>query len=239
MKKIFTMIVALVAFASHTMALDYEPEEGLSTQIFLGFNTSKIKNFNGYDGKVGGVAGVKFQYMLPKAHGTYINAGLDWTQKGAKIKNIFVLDTDFEATDKYNLQYFEIPIHVGFQYNISSSLGFFGEVGPYFAVGVAGKHKFAIDGDGQGARDQEWDYKVFKKNDKATIENPYFQRWDAGLGFRIGAEYNQRYSLALGCDWGLTDMYRNKYRDKIADELSLNIPKIKNFNFAMTLGYRF
>jgi outer membrane receptor protein involved in Fe transport len=62
-------------------------------------------------------------------------------------------------------------------------------VGPYFAVGVAGKHKFAIDGDGQGARDQEWDYKVFKKNDKATIENPYFQRWDAVLGFRIGAEY--------------------------------------------------
>lgn len=240
MKKIFTMIVALVTFSSHAMALDYEPEEGLSTQIFLGFNTSKIKNFKNYDGKIGGVAGVKFQYMLPKAHGTYINAGLDWTQKGAKMKDIKILGTDFEATDKYNLHYFEIPIHVGFQYNISRELGFFGEFGPYFAIGVGGKRKLSVDGDGQTARDQEWDYKAFKKNDKATINNPYFQRWDAGIGFRVGAEYNQRYVFTLGCDWGLTDIYRNKYRDAVIDSgITNNLPEVKNFNFTIALGYRF
>lgn len=238
MKKIFTMIVALVAFTSHTMAFDYEPEEGLSTQIFLGFNTTKIKNLPHYDGKVGGVAGMKFQYMLPKAHGTYINVGIDWTQKGAKMKDIYVSNTNFKAIAKYNLHYLEIPIHVGFQYNLNRSVGFFGEVGPYFAVGVGGKHKFIVNGDGQAARDEEWEYKAFKKNDKATMADPYFQRWDAGLGFRIGTEYNQRYRLTLGCDWGMTDMYRKKFRDTMTDA-GYTLPEVKNFNFSIALGYRF
>lgn len=239
MKKILTLMVALVTFSYHAMAFEHEPQEGLSTQIFLGFNASKIKNFIGYDGKIGGVAGVNFRYMLPKAHGTYLNAGVDWTQKGAQMKDILVGSQNFYGTIKNNLHYIEIPIHVGFQYNISQELGFFGEFGPYFAVGVGGKNKLVVDGDGQAARDLETSYKIFKKNDKAALDNPYFQRWDAGLGFRIGAEYNQRYNLTLGCDWGMTDMYRDKYRDAVIDKFNVALPELKNFNFTIALGYRF
>jgi len=238
MKKIFTFVVALVTVASSAMALDYEPKEGLSTQVFLGFNTSTIRNLDNYNGKIGGIAGAKFDYVLPKAHGTYVSAGLDWSQKGAKNSDLVcVLSTgSVDATDKINLHYLEIPIHVGFRYNFSNEVGVFGEIGPYFGIGIAGKHKYSVDADGPEARSNESSYKIFKK----STSRMNFQRWDAGIGFLVGAEYNQRYSLSLGCDWGLTDMYRDDYRDAVAAATPLiKLEKLKNFNFKVVLGYRF
>ena len=246
MKKLFTLAVALVAMASSAMALDNEPKEGISTEGFLGFNTTTIRGINDlpgvdYKGKIGGFAGFKVRYVLPKAHGTYINAGVDWTQKGAKWSDIpttFPLTgggtQDTKATDKINLHYIEIPIHVGFLYNFTPEIGVFGEVGPYFAIGIAGKHKFSLEADGADARAMENSYAAFKKS--TVREN--FQRWDAGIGFRVGAEYNQHYLLALGMDWGLTDMWRDDYRDAVAVP-GVTFPKIKNYNFTIALGYRF
>ncbi len=236
MKKIFTMAVALLTFAGSASALEYEPQPGFSAQAFLGMNASKIRNMN-YDGKVGGIFGFKFDYVLPKAHGTYASAGIDWTMKGAKLGDIATPLTDgriADGTDKYKLNYLEIPVRVGFRYNFSRELGVYGEFGPYFAMGITGKHKFSVDADGPAARAEEWSYNTFKKS--TTRAN--FQRWDAGLGFRVGAEYNQHYNLMLGCDWGITDMWRDDYRDaQWVAGLALN--KVKNFNFTLAFGYRF
>lgn len=246
MKKLFTLAVALVAMASSAMALDNEPKEGITAEGFLGFNTTTLRGINDfpgvdYKGKIGGTAGFKLRYVLPKAHGTYINAGVDWTQKGAKWSDIPTVinltgggTQNTKATDKYNLHYIEIPIHVGFLYNITPEIGVFGEVGPYFGIGVGGKHKVSVDADGADARAAEWSYKAFKKS---TV-NPNFQRWDAGVGFRVGAEYNQHYVLALGMDWGVTDMLRDDYRDANAVP-GFSMPKIKNYNFTIAVGYRF
>ena len=233
------MVIALATFASSALALDNEPKEGITTQVFLGFNASKIRGLGAYDGKVGGLAGFKFEYVLPKAHGTYINAGLDWSQKGAKSDDLPRLGiiTTSKGNYKYNLHYLEIPIHVGFHYNFSQDLGVFGEFGPYFGIGVGGKHKLSLDEGGAAFRaiEDAATYKAFKKS--TLHEN--FQRWDAGLGFRVGAEYNQHYILALGMDWGLTNMWRSDYVDAMADNYGINIKDVKNYNFYMTLGYRF
>lgn len=237
MKKFFTMAVALLTFAGNAMALEYEPEQGLTWQAFMGMNVTKITNLD-YDGKVGGVFGVKLDYMLPKALGTYITAGVDWSMKGAKTDATFeslVSNISYEGTDKYRLNYLEIPVRVGYRYNFSREVGVYGEFGPYFAMGIRGKHKFSADADGSDARESEWDYNAFKKSTKR--EN--FQRWDAGLGFRVGAEYNNHYSLTLGCDWGITDMWRDKYRDAIFDQYNADIDKIHNFNLTLAFGYRF
>ncbi len=233
MKKILMSALA-VMFCANAMALDYEPREGVTTTAFLGLNVTNIRNTN-YDAKAGGVLGVKFDYVLPNAHGTYITAGLDWTIKGARLSNNTTVNgNNVEATDKMKLHYIEIPVRVGFRYNLDKQLGFYGEFGPYFAVGTVGKHKYSIDADGTQWADQEYSYKVFKKS--TSREN--FQRWDAGLGFRIGAEYNQHYNLSLGCDWGLTDMWRDNYRDAIVDAGGF-VKKVKNLNFTIALGYRF
>lgn len=236
MKKIFTMAVALLMFAGNAKALEYESEQGFTWQAFAGMNTTKITGID-YKGKVGGVFGVKLDYMLPKAHGTYISAGLDWTMKGAKDDGVAASEsgTIYKGTDKFKLNYMEIPVRVGYRYNLSSELGVYGEFGPYFAMGIRGKHKFNADADGSDARSSEWSYNAFKKS---TVK-PNFQRWDAGLGFRIGAEYNQHYNLTVGCDWGITDMWRDKYRDAIFDASGDDIDKIHNFNLTIAFGYRF
>jgi len=238
MKKFFIAAIALVMCAGNAKALDNEPEEGFTFMGIFGMNVSKLQNHE-YNAKPGATMGARVDYVLPSAHGTYVTAGLDWTMKGGKeslSRNI--AGTDVDATAKYNLHYFEIPIRVGFRYNPLDNLGFFGEIGPYFAVGVGGKHKYSLDIDGEAANAIEDlnTYKAFK-NYGYPIES--FQRWDAGIGFRVGVEYNQHYNLMFGCDWGLADIYRDSLRDDYYQANGYRLPKVKNFNFSITIGYRF
>lgn len=229
MKKYIMAAIALLMCGS-AMAIDNEPKQGATFVGLLGMTTSNIRNSN-MDNKVGGTAGVKMDYVLPKAHGTYISTGVDWVMKGAKnsIRYTDVL-VDVDGTYKVNAHYMEIPVHAGFRYNLNKEIGFYGELGPYFAVGVGGKNKMRLDADGPQYRALERDWKTFKK----STEDYNQQRWDCGMGFRVGAEYNQHYNLMLGCDWGFTDMYRDSYRDA-----TLPGNKVKNFNFTLAFGYRF
>ena len=244
MKRFFYLLLALTMVSNNVMAFDYEPEEGLTYMGIFGMNVSKLQNHH-YSSKVGAAMGLRLDYMLPHAHGAYITSGLDWTMKGGKTSVVALVgNTEYDATLKYSMHYFEIPIHAGFRYNFNENIGVYAEFGPYFSVGVGGKHKANIDGDGEAVREKEEanTHKAFKNY---GYPQESFQRWDAGLGFRVGAEYNEHYNLIIGCDWGLTDMYRNSYRDAFHDYyketmgIDASLPKVKNFNLSVTLGYRF
>ena len=239
MKKILFVIVAMVMCAGNARAFEYEPEQGFSWMGIFGMNVSKLQNHD-FGAKAGAVLGARVDFVLPKAHGTYLTAGLDWTMKGGKGEepDITIDGKDYDVNGKYALHYFEVPIRVGFRYNPTESIGLYGEVGPYFAVGFAGRHKISIDEDGSAFRDIEDNasYVAFKNYGYPTES---FQRWDAGIGFRIGAEYNHHYNLLIGCDWGLADIYRDSLRDDYYQANGYRLPKVKNFNFSITVGYRF
>ena len=227
--------------AGNAKAFEYEPEQGFSWMGIFGMNVSKLQNYKNHDfgAKAGAVLGARVDFVLPKAHGTYLTAGLDWTMKGGKGDEP-IDGKDYDVTGKYALHYFEVPIRVGFRYNPTESIGLYGEVGPYFAVGFAGRHKISIDEDGSAFRDMEDNasYMAFKNYGYPTES---FQRWDAGIGFRISAEYNHHYNLLIGCDWGLADIYRVSYRDAFKDDpdnAGKVLPKVRNFNFSITFGYR-
>lgn len=247
MKKVFCLIFALALCTGNAMAFEFEnePEEGLSWMGLFGMNVSDLQN-HPYKGKAGAMMGIRAEYMLPKAHGAYITAGLDWTMKGGKLtsdERIDELNDVYSTSKKYALHYIEVPIRGGFRYNLTESIGFYGEIGPYFAVGVGGRHKCSIDGDGAAVRAAEdlRSYNAFKNCDFDPNKLP-FQRWDAGIGFRLGAEYEQHYNLMIGFDWGLADIYRTSLRDAYADHYKLEgktLSKVRNFNFSITFGYRF
>ena len=249
MKKFFFIIIAMALCTSNANALEYEPEEGLTWMGLFGMNISKLQN-HPYNGKAGAMMGIRGDYMLPNAHGAYVTAGVDWTMKGGKLSlDAIVNGDDEDATVKYNLHYLEIPIRAGFHYKVTEELGFYGEVGPYFAIGIGGRHKMRIDEDGPEVRamEDENTYKAFKNIsfDSKFPDKQTFQRWDAGIGIRIGAEYEGHYNLMFGCDWGLADMYRDSFRDAYKTYAETNLgtdfrlPKVHNFNFSITLGYRF
>ena len=248
MKKILSLVIVLAMVVGNANAFEfqYESEPGLSFMGLFGMNVSKLQN-SGLDAKVGAMMGARADYMLPGGRGTYVTAGVDWTMKGGKVSAEYLElnGQDYSATAKCPLHYFEIPVRVGFRYNFMEDLGVYGELGPYFAVGVGGKNRMSIDGDGEEINELEdmLTYKAFKKTSDIEKINNY-QRWDAGIGFRVGVEYNNHYNLMFGCDWGLADIYRDSFRDTYHDSfkaqgIDTSLPKVKNFNFSITLGYRF
>lgn len=238
MKRTLFLTLAMVMCIGNAHAFENEPEEGLTWMGVFGMNISTLQNHD-YKAKAGVTLGVRADYVLPYAHGTYVTAGLDWTMKGGKRSFDTAVDNvPYDATGKYAMHYLELPVRIGFRYNVSEKFGIFAEVGPYFAVGVGGRHKLNIDGDGNGIREAEdaGTFCAFKKSD--NLEKQTFQRWDAGVGFRIGGELNSHYNLIVGADWGLADIYRDSLRDIYFDRHNKRLPKVHNFNFSITLGYR-
>jgi len=232
MKK-FLMAAVAMLFAGSAMALDNVPQSGPSWVAFGGFTVS---NLNGADmnAKVGANLGVKMDYYLPNAKGTYISAGIDWVQKGARETVYDGSLTMDDVTYKIQSHYFELPIHVGFRYNVLEKLGFYGEVGPYFAFGFTGKEKTLYEND---LYDDTHNMLFGKHFGGGNIRG--IQRFDCGFGFRIGAEYNNQYSLNIGYDWGFTDMYTDKYRKAYSTATGFKLDKLKNHNLSVTFGYRF
>ncbi len=236
MKKFMTLVLAALMCAGSAKALEYVPQPGFSVQGLFGMNISNFRQVNSNvdgitDPKAGFNVGIRGEYMLPSCYGVFVNLGVGYTMKGAKMD----LLTDVQGascTVKYRPYYIEIPLHVGYRYNVLENLGVYADFGPYFAIGVNGKTKYDFDSDAV----EDYSHKFFRsdKNDLGNI-----QRYDFGLGFRVGAEYANHHSLTFSFDWGLTDMYRDNYRRKFFQEHNWELAKLKNFNAGITYGYRF
>ena len=237
MKKIFALALAAIMCASSAKALEYIPESGFTVQGLFGMNISNFRHpdaaFDGLtDPKAGFNLGVRGEYMLPSCYGVFVNLGVNYTMKGAKMDVAASLPEDYSCTVKFRPCYIEIPLHVGYRFNVLDNLGVFADFGPYFAIGVNGKEKTEFDGDAVE------DYsKKFFRNSKMILGE--IQRYDFGLGFRVGAEYANHHSLNFSFDWGLTDMYRDSYRREFFKENGYELGKLKNFNAGITYGYRF
>lgn len=237
MKKIFALALAAIMCASSAKALEYIPESGFTVQGLFGMNISNFRHpdaaFDGLtDPKAGFNLGVRGEYMLPSCYGVFVNLGVNYTMKGAKMDVAASLPDDYSCTVKFRPCYIEIPLHVGYRFNVLDNLGVFADFGPYFAIGVNGKEKTEFEGDAVE------DYsKKFFRNSKMILGE--IQRYDFGLGFRVGAEYANHHSLNFSFDWGLTDMYRDSYRREFFKENGFELGKLKNFNAGITYGYRF
>lgn len=237
MKKIFALALAAIMCASSVKALEYIPESGFTVQGLFGMNISNFRQPNSLvdgltDPKAGFNLGVRGEYMLPSCYGVFVNLGVNYTMKGAKMDVPASLPDDYSCTVKFRPCYIEIPLHVGYRFNVLDNLGIFADFGPYFAIGVNGKEKFEFDVDAVE------DYsKKFFRNSKMILGE--IQRYDFGLGFRVGAEYANHHSLNFSFDWGLTDMYRDSYRREFFKKNGFELGKLKNFNAGITYGYRF
>lgn len=237
MKKIFALALAAIMCASSAKALEYIPESGFTVQGLFGMNISNFRHpdaaFDGLtDPKAGFNLGVRGEYMLPSCYGVFVNLGVNYTMKGAKMDVPATLPDDYSCTLKFRPCYIEIPLHVGYRFNVLDNLGIFADFGPYFAIGVNGEEKFEFDGDAVEDRSTK-----FFRNSKMDLGE--IQRYDFGLGFRVGAEYANHHSLNFSFDWGLTDMYRDSYRREFFNKNGFELGKLKNFNAGITYGYRF
>lgn len=110
----------------------------------------------------------------------YILTGLDFQTKGSKYK-------PKEGSDiKYNPMYLQVPVHVGYKFELSPDFKLVVNAGPYAAYGIGGKVK------GSGVSES-----LFGDNK--------LKRFDYGVGAGIGVEYN-RICLNVGYDFGLANI---------------------------------
>ena len=135
------------------------------------------------------------------------------SQKGAKFSATV---SGNEAEVKFNAMYFELPIMAAARFNVANNTNIVVSAGPYLACGVGGKTrtKMSISGSKTDIKEK-------------TFGSDAFDRFDAGLGVGVAAEFG-RIIVGIDGQFGLV---------KLAD---LNLDSNpKNINCAITLGYKF
>lgn len=155
--------------------------QNLSTEVVAGMTLS---NWAEYPFKTGFQLGAKFELAMPKlANGIYTNAGLLFALKGC----------NSGIGRKLNAYFIEVPIHIGYKYSITNNFAIFGEVGPYIGFGLFGKSdEFYKE-----------NYDHFNQTGKMCNTFDVMNRFDVGVGLRVGGEIKKRYSISVGYDWGL------------------------------------
>lgn len=244
MKKLFLTTVLCLAGAAMVSAQSLgemfgnDQRGGITFGVRVGMNISNISGEEGpdrddkldLDSRIGFQAGAIVD--LPITNGFYIQPGLFITTRGAK-KKTTDRDEDYtyKRTDKYNPIYLQIPVLASFRTDISQSVKVQVNVGPYFSLGLGGKHKWESQESGESTRKK--DIPFFGKS---TDKESHFgaKRFDLGLSFGAGVTIREHYYVGIQYDLGLMNMAIHDKEYGWGDKA-----KFHNGNFAIQLGYNF
>lgn len=202
MKKIFLFVM----FALFSVA-------GFS-QVYwnakAGINISNFTGDTGMDAKVGIKLGIGMEYAF---NATWLlQSSLFLSQKGGKASATAL---GYKVEQKINAMYFELPIMAAARIRASHSTNIVISAGPYLACGVGGKARTKV----ADSNRTEIDVK------ERTFGSNGFNRFDAGLGVGVAAEFH-RIVVGLDGQFGLVEVMSEGGSPK-------------NINCAVTLGYNF
>lgn len=106
-------------------------------------------------------------------------------QSGIGIENIAHKEEAIEGT--LNAYYGQLPVHIGYRFGLGETSSFFIQAGPTLGVGIFGSKI-------------EWD---------RGGETNYFdlaQRFDLGVGGRIGVEFS-KFQISVGANYGVLEAF--------------------------------
>ena len=155
-----------------------------------------------YTGQTGFNVGVKAELGLPKAtKGWFMDFGALLSSHGWK--NTAYYNTITGATQQWEATpyYLNIPVHIGYKFHCSDNLKLFASVGPYANIGLFGKEVVTSTLAGVSTTTPVLN-NVFSDNLQ--------ERFDWGLGFRVGAELYDHWQLSVGYDWGMESIFKDK-----------------------------
>lgn len=192
----------------------YAQDKPVTLGVKAGFNISSMTgdDADGIDSKTGFLFGVTVDVNI--APQLYLMTGLDYTTKGGKtVAYYYLYENLHEGKMTMNLNYLQLPVHIGYKVAASDKVNIVFRGGPYLAYGAGGKTELKFSDLGKG-----------KTN---SFDDNWFKRFDLGAGLGVGAEFG-KIGVNLGYDFGLI---------KISNMQGL--PKIKNNNFSVAVGYKF
>lgn len=154
---------------------------------------------------------------IPLADEFYLQPGLLFSTKGA--------DWDDNNDTKTNISYLELPVNFLYKPVLGTGkllLGF----GPYAGYAIGGKVK-----SDNGDADLEFDSELSSgEADKYFVT---YRRFDFGANLLAGYEFNNKFSVQLNAQLGLTNISPE------VDGLDKDDNKTKNTGFGVSVGYRF
>lgn len=175
----------------------------------VGMNISNYTGDTEMDAKVGLKLGVGMEYAFNDTW--LLQPSLFLSQKGAKY-SVMVDNNSIDVS--INAMYLELPVMAAARFNVANNTNIVVSAGPYFAYGVGGKAKTEANILGSRTKVKE-----------STFGDDAFDRFDAGLGIGVAAEFGK---IIAGIDgqFGLV---------KVTD--GDDAPK--NINFSISVGYKF
>lgn len=200
-KSILFVLLALVSMAGFSQ---------ITWNAKVGMN---ISNYTGDDVDMSAKVGVKLGFGMDYAFNKTwsLQPSLFFSQKGAKT-SVTILNNSVEQT--VNAMYLELPVMAAARFNVANNTNIVVSAGPYFACGVAGKARTEMVMEGLKTDVKE-----------STFGEDSFDRFDAGLGVGVAAEFG-RIIVGLDGQYGLVKVYD-------ADDSP------KNMNFTISVGYKF
>lgn len=189
MKKL--LLVSLFICLGLTQTMAQRLRYGASAGLNLNYQHGGIDDY-----RAGLRAGLAAQFSINR--GWYASAVLQLSSRNYESGNF--LNDGNSLYVKQNLNYVELPIHLGYAVNCSKNVKLLFEAGPYFAVGAWGKSTTFNNG---------------RESASTTSFSDMNQhRFDWGLGLSVGTELFRHYQLKVGYDHGMMDTYKNNKGDR-------------------------
>lgn len=165
---------------------------------------------------------VGFAYSLPLSEHMplYLSAGLDFTGRGGQTK-----DDGVKASN--NLYYLQVPVTVGWHFDLGEIVSIRPEVGIWYAAGLFSNSKVG----GETLKDDSGDnYDYFSEYTYGDETTKAFKTSDFGLRFGVDVALKRHYSIGLGYDLGLMNINKDLFDNDF---------KVRNGVFYIRAGYNF
>lgn len=217
MKKNTLCLTALLAVSA--LAVSAQSEGTFRFGVTGGMNVAKLTN-TGTDSRIGFNVGLRGEYSITS--NLYLGGAFLFSQKGSKNEETATVQGASVKT-KYtnNPGYLQIPIQVGYRFDLGNGVYVFGETGPYFAFGVCGKSKAEVEGNVAGISAHKEAKGDFFGDDAAKT-------FDGGWAVRAGVEASG-FQVHLGYEYGFSKLFNTVNGES----------GVHNSNFTIGVSYFF
>ncbi|KAA5536396.1 PorT family protein [Taibaiella lutea] len=191
MKRILLTIATVFVAQSIFAQMSIAPEAGIN------LSSLSIKDDNGnsqdISGKMGAKAGLYFN--IPISNGFFIQPGILYSMKGGQeTTTLSILGVTASSKTTISLNYLEIPLNLGYDFDMGNLGGIFVTVGPYLGYGLSGKTKGTLKITGMPDETTEEDINFGSGEDE-------IKALDYGLNF--GAGYRTPFGIYGRIQYGL------------------------------------
>lgn len=178
---------------------------------------------------------IGFTVDIPISNSIYLLPSIMYQGKGFKGMGVWPVISGEESELKVNLSYLVMPLQVVFKPKIGENGRLLAGAGPYLGYGMGGawqaESDLLYDDIMLAQREGEVNFTTDGSVGEMGVYN-YGKPWDYGIGFLLGYEYKQVYSLQVNADFGLANL-QYQYGDYDTGQ------KLKNSGVGLSLGYKF